>query len=380
MKTVGFLVALGAGGLIADGWRSFGHRPDATSTRLIDASTRWDGGRFDNPQPIVNHMGKYLKDLPNSSKWRTPEASEIPVVSDVAATLAQPPGPSPRVTWMGHSAVLIEIGGLRVLTDPIWGPVSGPWSWVGPGRYYPPVISLEALGEVDVVAISHDHYDHLDRPTIEYLASTRALFLAPLGVGAHLRYWGVLPAQVRELDWWENVEVGGVRITATPARHASGRHLFDQNRTLWCGYAIASDAHRVYFSGDTGMFPAMKEIGARLGPFDLSMVEVGAYNQGWPDWHLGPEQAALAARWVQSKALLPIHWGLFTLASHGWTEPMERVRVAGAALDLPVWSPRPGQSVTLARPPAFERWWPDRPWLTAEEDPIISSQRDGASE
>ena len=153
-------------------------------------------------------------------------------------------------------------------------------------------------------------------------------FVAPLGVAAHLRYWGVPSSRIRELDWWQTTQFDGVEVVSTPARHASGRHLLDRDQTLWAGYVIRGSQYRVYFSGDTGLFTKMQEIGKRYGPFDLTMIEVGAYDQAWPDWHIGPEQAVIAHQWLRGKALLPIHWGLFDLALHNWTEPIERTLLA----------------------------------------------------
>ena len=270
----------------------------------------------------------------------------------------------------------MEIDGVRVLTDPVWSETAGPAS-VGPRRFYPPPLPLEALPDLDAVVLSHDHYDHLDTPTIIALRERELPFIAPLGVGAHLEAWGVASERIVELDWWEATEIGKLEVTCTPARHASGRGLDDQNRTLWAGYALRGPEHRVYFSGDTGLFPDMKAIGTRLGPFDLTMIEVGAYGQGWPDWHIGPEQAVLAHGWVRGEVLLPIHWGLFNLSAHGWTEPIERVVVAAEQAGATIISPKPGGSVEPERPPTTERWWPALPWRTAEEAPIVSTKVDG---
>ena len=356
---------------LIDGWRAFGTAPGPADRARMEASPRWCEGSFCNPEPIINHESRFVPELLQASSDATAKPG-IPVFERTEATLGRPPD-APRVTWMGHSTVLIELDGLRVLTDPVWGARVSPFTWAGPRRFYRPPVSLEALGEIDVVLISHDHYDHLDQPTVEALSATATIFVAPLGVAAHLRYWGVREDRIRQVDWWDEVEVDGLLFTATPARHASGRHLLDRDRTLWCGYAIQGESHRLFFSGDTGLFPAMKEIGARLGPFDLAMVEVGAYNRAWPDWHIGPEQAVLAAEWMRSRRLLPIHWGLFNLAPHGWTEPMERVRVAARRAALPLWSPRPGEPVELGDEPDFVPWWPTLPFRTAAENPIVSS-------
>ena len=199
------------------------------------------------------------------------------------------------------------------------------------------------------------------------------LFIVPLGLGAHLEYWGVSPERIVELDWWERLEVGGVEVVCAPARHFSGRAMIDRDATLWAGWAFLGQDRRVFFSGDTGMFPGFAEIGARLGPFDVTMMEVGAYNADWPDVHMGPEQAVEAHRMVRGELMLPIHWGTFNLAFHSWVEPVERLLAAAEQAGVQVAVPRPGQSLTLAPPPDVERWWPRTPWQTAEEAPVIST-------
>jgi L-ascorbate metabolism protein UlaG (beta-lactamase superfamily) len=214
----------------------------------------------------------------------------------------------------------------------------------------------------------------LDHATIVALGATKAKFVVPLGIGAHLEYWGIPAERIVELDWWEKAKFGALEIVSTPARHASGRHLFDQGATLWSSYAFVGERHRVWFSGDTGLFPAMKEIGERYGPFDLTMIETGQYNQAWPDWHIGPEQAIKAHALLRGKALLPIHWGLFTLAYHGWTEPGERALAAAEAQSATILLPKPGQSIEPEAPPATARWWPNLPWIKGSEDPIVSTK------
>ncbi len=365
--------------LVADAWAAFGHRPSADDWRRFGGSAQQQRGRFENPEPIENHMWAFVRDLPNASRVQSP-STPIPAFEGAAAALARAPASDVRVTWMGHSSVLVELDGVRLLTDPVWGPAAGPWSWAGPRRFYAPPVALDALGPLDAVLISHDHYDHLDYPTIVALAADVPRFVVPLGVGAHLRYWGVSPDKITEVDWWDEVAVGAVRLTATPARHASGRQVFDKDRTLWCGYALSSASGNLYFSGDTGMFRGLREIGDRLGPFDLAMIEVGAYNRGWPDWHIGPEQAVRAAAWLRAERLLPIHWGLFALASHGWTEPIERVLHAADAQALKTWTPQPGQPLELDDPAATRQWWPALPWRDATDDPIVSSLLGGDSE
>ncbi len=202
----------------------------------------------------------------------------------------------------------------------------------------------------------------------------RVRFIVPLGVGADLVRWGVREDSITELDWWEHVDIRSLTVVCTPARHASGRHLFDKDAKLWAGYAFITGKHHVYFSGDTGLFPALRDIGFRLGPFDLTMIEVGQYNAAWPDWHMGPEQAVRAHEMVRGRVMLPVHWGAIALAAHGWTEPIERVLVAAKAAGVTVIAPRPGEPVEPSAPPELVRWWPEVPWKTAAERPVVSTQ------
>jgi L-ascorbate metabolism protein UlaG (beta-lactamase superfamily) len=246
---------------------------------------------------------------------------------------------------------------------------------MGPKRFHPMPLPLADLPPLDAVAISHDHYDHLDRATVAALAERGERFVVPLGVGAHLEQWGIAPELIDELDWWEEIRVGELTLVATPGRHFSGRSVVmaDRNQTLWSGWALIGPAHRVYYSGDTAMFPGFAEIGRRLGPFDVTMIEIGAYNAAWRDVHIGPEQAIEAHRMLRGELLLPVHWGTFDLALHSWTEPAERVLVAARAAGVDLALPRPGESVDPSAEPALTRWWPSLPFQTAEEAPVVSS-------
>jgi len=379
-------LARGLGGLAAvlllfmlivliSGWRAFGKAPEGERRARMEASAQWVDDSFVNPQPIVNDSWLGMRDASDRSDEGTP-AAPLPVVETDPRLFAHAPTSGLRVTWLGHSTMLVEIDGFRVLTDPVWGRRTSPLTWAGPARWYAPPLALEDLPELDAVVISHDHYDHLDYPTIVAMKDWDTTFLVPLGVAAHLEYWGVPTARIVELDWWEEHHIGGLTLTCVPARHASGRQLFDKDRTLWAGYTLVGPQHRVFFSGDTGLFPALTDIGERLGPFDLTMIEVGAYGQGWPDWHLGPEQAVEAHTRVRGELLLPVHWGLFDLAYHGWTEPIERVLVEARARGTKVVSPRPGESFEPATAAPAEPWWPALEWRSAEAYPIAAGSGD----
>jgi L-ascorbate metabolism protein UlaG (beta-lactamase superfamily) len=377
LQVVGIGLLLVATYAVIDGWRAFGKGADGERLARMQRSPQYGDGTFVNPQELVNHFGAMITGMFAVSDDATP--TETPPFEKVPADrFATRPASGLRVTWLGHSTLLLEIDGHRILTDPVWGERSSPLSWIGPTRWYPPPLALTEVPRLDAVILSHDHYDHLDYWTIVAMKDLDTTFIAPLGVGAHLEYWGVPASRIVELDWWERHVVGSLEIVATPARHASGRTLFDKDETLWAGYALLGAQHRVYFSGDTGLFPAMHDIGEKLGPFDLTMIEAGAYGNAWPDWHLGPEQAVTAHRMVRGEVMLPVHWGLFNLAYHGWTEPIERVLVAAQATGVTVIAPRPGQSIEPSSPPPVEPWWPTLEWRTAAEDPIVATKMDGA--
>jgi len=361
--------------VVVQGWTAFGKAPAGERLSRMQRSTQWRDGVFHNPQPLWNDTLGMFTEWPSASEHGSP-AAPLPVAQVDPELFATPPASGLRVTWLGHSTLLIEIEGRRFLADPVWGERVSPLSWIGPKRWYPPPLALEDLPAVDAVIISHDHYDHLDRPTIVALSDRDTIFIAPLGVGAHLANWGVPNERIVELDWWDSHSFGDLQIVAAPARHASGRQAFDQNRTLWAGYAFIGPKRRAFYTGDTGLFPAMKEIGERLGPFDLTMIEVGAYGQAWPDWHLGPEQAVRAQQMLRGKVMLPVHWGLFNVALHGWTEPVERLLVAAESAQAHVVVPKPGQSFEPAEPPTVDRWWPDLPWRAAEDYPIVATKVD----
>ena len=330
--------------------------------------SEWTRGRFHNAQAILtDYRGALLSLLRRApdSMPRTP----VPVLHPTGASLASASREGLRATWLGHSTVYLEVDGVRILTDPVWGERASPLMGLGPKRFSAPLIALEDLPVPQAVVISHDHYDHLDRVTIRRIRHWETRFIVPLGVGARLVAWGVPQARITELDWWAATRVNELEVTCTPARHASGRWLFDKDRTLWGGFAFTGPRHRVYFSGDTGMFAGFQEIGDRLGPFDLTMIEAGAYDRAWPDWHLGPEQAVRAHVLVRGGTMLPLHWGLFDLAAHGWTEPIERVLAAARTAGTSVCTPRPGESFEPGLP-GFSPWWPALPWKTALEAPI----------
>jgi L-ascorbate metabolism protein UlaG (beta-lactamase superfamily) len=281
-------------------------------------------------------------------------SGDIPVVAPTG--LGLPPA-ALAVTWLGHSTALVEIDGYRVLTDPVWGDRCSPSRTVGPERMHRPPIPLESLPALDAIVISHDHYDHLDIDTILALARSQwAPFVVPLGVGAHLREWGIPDERVIELDWNEQTKIDELTLICTPARHFSGRFL-NRFNTLWASWVIIGPSHRAYFGGDTGYTKSFADIGADHGPFDVTLLPVGAYNRVARDVHMNPEEAVQAHLDVNGGLLVPIHWCTFRLAPHPWAEPIERLVAAAEAAHVAVAVPKPGGRVDPTATTEFEPWW-----------------------
>lgn len=334
----------------------------ATSERLerMRASPQWRGSGFGNVEyrrPDQAREVVPLREFLCPKEQRTPRAP-LPTV-DPSTTWTSPPQTDLRATWLGHSAVLIEIAGRAILTDPMWSECASPTRWVGPRRFQPAPVSLDELPELDLIVLSHDHYDHLDYPTIRALAPLDVPFVTTLGVGAHLEWWGIDPARITELDWWEGAELldGDVSVTATPAQHFSGRTPASSNHTLWSSFVIEGSGQKAFFGGDSGLMPGFAEIGERFAPFDLVLLEIGAYHPAWGDLHLGPVNALTALAALGGGPLLPIHWGTFDLATHRWDQPIEVLTRRGKESDVRLLTPRLGQPIEPAVSDAFAAWW-----------------------
>ncbi|MEO7132266.1 MAG: MBL fold metallo-hydrolase [Dermatophilaceae bacterium] len=278
------------------------------------------------------------------------------------------------LTWLGHASTLVEIEGRRFLLDPVFGERASPSLHIGPKRLHPAPCRVSELPVVDAVLISHDHYDHLDEPSIAALEHAQAPhYVVPIGVDLHLQAWGVPAERITSLDWREDTTVGGIRLTCTEARHFSGRSMV-RNQSLWAGWALRGDHRSVWFAGDTGPTHRFEDIGRDLGPFDLTIIPIGAYSEYWPDIHLDPEQAISAHREVTRGApdpvMVPVHWATFNLAMHPWAEPIRRAEAAAHGTTVLLACPRVGARIELSGPdPRLEvarhqdRWWceVDRP-------------------
>jgi L-ascorbate metabolism protein UlaG (beta-lactamase superfamily) len=297
-------------------------------------------------------MRKFLQKHPN----REP-AKPLGPFRVNTALLDEPPPAAIRVTWLGHSTLLLDVDGKRFLTDPLWYDRASPFRYMGPKRFFQNPLPLANLPSIDAILLSHDHYDHLDKKTILYLTQKDIPVITMLGVGKRLLRWGVDKKLVTELDWWESINLDAHRITAAPTRHFSGRWLNDRFSTLWGSFAVKGPVHNLYYGADSGYYNGFITIGDKLGPFDLAFLEIGAYNEEWEAIHMGPENAVQAARDVKAKLLMPIHWATFNLAMHPWTEPIERLLSEAARKNVSLVIPAPGETYAAESKAYNSRWW-----------------------
>ena len=358
------LVLVAAGVLIllrSTEWlASLGGRVSGARLARVRRSPQFADGKFRNREQSRMLTGSYREMLRRQffGKEQREPAGMIPVIARTASDYATKPASGLRATWIGWASVLVEIDGRVVLTDPIWSERCSPSTLVGPKRFHPPPIALAELPPVDAVVISHDHYDHLDMATVRALGSRGTQFVVPLGIGAHLERWGIATSQIHELDWNESAELNGLTITATPARHYSGRNPRHKDETLWASWVVKGPRHRFFFSGDSGYSGRFKEIGAQHGPFDLTLIKIGASDPSWADIHMTPEDAVRTHGDVRGRVMIPVHWATFNLAFHAWREPADRARAAAGRAGVTLVIPRPGAFVEPEGVlPAPDVWW-----------------------
>jgi L-ascorbate metabolism protein UlaG (beta-lactamase superfamily) len=323
------------------------------------ASAQFSEGKFRNPsgaRPDV--QGSRLSVMAEFffRRGRREPPAPLPVERPHEAWSLRPSGGF-RVTWLGHSTVLLEMDGHRILTDPVFGERASPFRFAGPKRFHPAPARLSELPPLDAVLLSHDHFDHLCQSTMAELARGRVPIVTALGVGAHLEGFGVDPGRITELDWHEQTQVGGVRFTATPSQHFSGRSLTDANTTLWASWVVETDRRKVFFSGDTGLMPELGDTGRRYGPFDLVMLEIGAFHPSWGTIHLGPENALTAFEMLGGGTLLPVHWGTFNLGLHDWDDPGETLLTLAAGRGARIVTPRIGAVFEPEQVAGPTPWW-----------------------
>lgn len=324
-------------------------------------SPRYRDRQFHNSEPSSTlvpgtdaGMFKSMATRGSTGRPRQPIPLATPLAPAVAGDAA--------VTWYGHSSVLVEVDGYRVLADPVWSERVSPSATVGPARMHPTPVALTELPAVDAIVISHDHYDHLDMATVKTLTRTQtAPFVVPIGIGAHLRHWKVPENRIVELDWDESTKIGDLVLTCTEARHFSGRGLV-RNTTQWASWVFAGPEHRVFFGGDSGYTQRFEQLGETYGPFDLTLLPVGAYDVRWPDIHMNPEEAVQTHidlnRGDGSRGVfVPIHWATFNLAFHSWSEPIIRLNEAAAEAGTSVSVPMPGGRIDALSPTPPSKWW-----------------------
>ncbi|MBY6036559.1 MBL fold metallo-hydrolase [Fictibacillus nanhaiensis] len=338
----------------------FGRKPHKETIAVFNELKHHSKGRFVNqiPTEMANDFRTMLPVLKEYLKGNPDRQPKDPLPIESLQLSHRNVGKESTLTWFGHSAFLLEMDGKRVLIDPMFGKAPSPAPWFGNKRYSKKLpFRIEELPSIDLVILSHDHYDHLDYGSIKKLQSKVRQFIVPLGVGGHLERWGVNSDSIRECNWWDSVEFENLSIVCTPARHFSGRGLRDRNTTLWCSWAVKGQDTNLYFSGDSGYGPHFKEIGEKLGPFDVTLMECGQYHEKWSSIHMIPEETIQAHLDVKGRTLIPIHWGAFTLSLHDWTDPVERAIKAAKKYNVAISTPRIGEIVKLDREFPQSTWW-----------------------
>lgn len=341
----------------------FGGKATEAEKVMYSETGHFENGIFTNDEAIemeldCHSIQQMLKETLQPDPNVAPK-QDIQVKKVTAESLLNRPDSLVRLTWFGHSTFLIEIDGKNILLDPIFGQYAAPHPWLGRKRYNSEMpISIAQLPTIDAVIISHDHYDHLDYESIKQLKDKTDRFFVPLGVDNHLERWGVEEEKITKMDWWEEQPFKGLNIAFTPSRHMSGRGLSDQSATLWGSWVLQGKAKNIFFSGDGGYGKHFKAIGEKYGDFDIALMECGQYNLLWADVHLMPEQTVAAGKDVKAKMIVPIHWGAFTLATHSWTDPIERVTREAKKMNMPIATPQIGEPIIIGHSniPKTE-WW-----------------------
>ncbi|HEX5343975.1 MAG TPA: MBL fold metallo-hydrolase [Duganella sp.] len=332
---------------------------DSLDSLPAPSAPRSRDGRFRNPvrmhqMGFIQALGVMLRFAFDKPKDTVPSLP-IPVHAITQQQLMDAPDRS--LFRLGHSTVLLKLNGHFWLTDPVFSERASPVQWAGPQRFHAPPISIEELPPIKGIILSHDHYDHLDRAAVMALAGKTEHFITPTGVGDRLIAWGIPAGKVQQLGWWQSTFVAGLKLVATPAQHFSGRGFGDRNKTLWASFVIEDRDVRVFFSGDSGYFDGFKEIGRRHGPFDLTLVETGAYDPQWPDVHMQPEESLQAHIDLRGNVMLPIHNGTFDLSLHAWHDPFDRITELAQQRRVAIATPEIGQPLDIVQPQAEHKWW-----------------------
>lgn len=338
--------------------KSFGTAPSGKRLERIQQSPNYKDGQFINlDETPMMAKGVTYPDLLYKYFTKSKDTEPAQPLPSIRTNLLNL-GDQPVIVWFGHSTYLISIDGKNILVDPVFSERASPVQYMGPKEYaFTNSYSVNDLPPLDLVIISHDHYDHLDYNTIKAIQSKTKAFCVGLGIGAHLEYWGVKPEAIHELDWWEGEDIlPGLRITSTPARHFSGRGI-KRYQTLWSSFVLEVGGKKIFVGGDSGYSSVFSTIGEKFGPFDIVMLECGQYNSSWPNIHMTPEQTIQAGIDLKSAALMPVHWGKFTLSLHPWNEPADRALAAAEKQQVNLITPLMGDPLSLDTLRADNRWW-----------------------
>lgn len=340
----------------------FGQVPEFNDLERLSHSSHFNKGKFVNSVPTnmdmqVSKMIPIMYEFIAGDKNREPNKT-LPQTNFTKEDIEVTNDTNMRLRWFGHSAFYLEIDGKRILLDPMLGAYAAPLSFLGAKRFNQKLpIEIEELPFIDAVLYSHDHYDHLDYTSVMNLKDKVGHWYVPLGLGSHLKSWGVSEESITEMDWWEETEFNGLKLVSTPARHFSGRGFTDRFKTFWTSWVIQGKHQSLYFSGDGGYSDGFKQIGEKYGPFDLCLIECGAYNEAWHDIHMMPEESAQACVDLKGALMMPIHWGGFNLSLHEWTDPIERVSIKAKELGVNLITPIIGEEIIVPIKVSNESWW-----------------------
>ena len=339
-------------------FKTFGSNPSGKYVETIKASPNYKGGVFQN----LSHTESLVKGASflkimwrffNKPKNTAPPKSLPSVKTDLRSL----PNDKPAIVWFGHSSYFIGINGKNILVDPVLSGHASPFSFTGKSFKGSDVYTVNDFPDIDILILTHDHYDHLDYNTVRKLRSKTKIICTSAGVGSHLRYWGIDPAITFEFDWWDSKIVSGdITVIAAPARHFSGRS-FVRNKTLWSSFILKTAGYSIYIGADSGYDSHFKVIGDKYGPFDIALLECGQYNEWWPFIHMMPEQTVIASIDLKAKVMMPVHWGKFALGLHPWDEPVSRAVAKAHELNVRCTTPMIGKPVILSDSLPAKQWW-----------------------
>jgi L-ascorbate metabolism protein UlaG (beta-lactamase superfamily) len=360
MKIKAILTAITIAGILFTGCSTMSQSQEERKKR-IQGSAQHKTGKFANPFSVPmmapGSTWKLIKKYTIIPRIAPKPTGKIPMGSIRTEDWLELDKKELFFSWLGHSSLLIALDGKTILVDPVLEERASPFTWIGPRRFHPAPVTVEELPPIEVVLITHDHYDHLEEPTIKALENKTNLFLVPLGIGGLLEDWGIDPGKIIELDWWEDHELGSLRFTATPAIHYASRGIFDGNKRLWCSWSVQGMSRNIFISGDSGYFDGFKEIGEKMGPFDINFLKIGSYDEAWKQVHMTPEEAVQQHQDLRGRILVPLHWSTFDLGLHPWYEPIERLLMAVMGKEVQFIAPKVGQRVDTSQLPEFELWW-----------------------